>query len=255
MPDLAYKLEDLEIVGYADTLDEAVVPQVVPPIFHRKEGADEYLLPPFRLSGSQVERAVVGRKIDFESAVHRGQATPLERPLEARPDHELWIDQKLEPHYEPAKKARRSLGKIARQQIRQAHEALAAGLLDDALFHSQAALSADDGSLDAILIKAIVYSRRHQDNRVKALAEIAEAISPGIDLVGKVELSSESERSETPKERAVDEAYEPFSGRTSYVAELSGMTLGSVSDKEVDREMGGVPATSEDPPDEDTSGD
>lgn len=91
-------LVNLEVVGYVDKLNERLVPTPVPPAF-RVKGSDRMFMPPMRIRGWCVESHILGYRDDFDRAVRRGNATAIE-PIQACPNHVLWVDEKLEPRYE-----------------------------------------------------------------------------------------------------------------------------------------------------------
>ena len=47
---IPWNVEDLEIVGYADVLDETMLPSVVPPVFRIKAEPQRAFLPPYSLN-------------------------------------------------------------------------------------------------------------------------------------------------------------------------------------------------------------
>ncbi|MCP3959890.1 MAG: hypothetical protein GY719_18760 [bacterium] len=182
MVESSFELKNLEIIGYADSLSRSLVPQVVPPVFRLVDEPERILMPPFRIMGDRVTAAASGCEADFERAVKRGQATRFEVAVPARPAFRLWIDEALEPHYEDADKVSRALLQLAHKRARKAQEALAGGRLAEASRHAQAAIAADDGCLNAILVKALVHQLEGDHDSVEILTEIAELIVPGADL-------------------------------------------------------------------------
>ncbi len=183
MPETVHSLRDLEIVGYADTLSETFLPQLVAPIFRLRSHPETMLLPPFRLAEERLEDAVWADRAELDQALGRGQATLLPAVIEAKPDHDLWVDGDFAIHYAPAPQVRQTLRRLAQSSVRQAQDALARRDLEAAAQHAQAAICADDGCLNALLVKALVHRLEGQEQKVEMLADVAEAVAPGVDLI------------------------------------------------------------------------
>ncbi len=182
MAESSYKIEDLEVAGYADTLDESFVPALVPPIFRLRGDRNLVLLPPLEIDGDRVVEALPGGEADLERAVLQGQATRLKVPIDARSDHQLWIDEDLQPHYGITAEVLKGLRRLAKTRAREAQHAVTEGRLEDAERLAQAAVSADDGCLNAVLVKAIIETLRGNGVQVEILIDVAETIVPGADF-------------------------------------------------------------------------
>ena len=178
----SFRLSDLEIVGYADCLSEEFVPQVVPPIFRQRGTRDRIIMPPFLIEGEEVKKAAAVSASDLESAVLRGQATRLGTVIPARPGNRLWVDESFEPHYESSETVFERLHAIAQRRAREAQQALVDGRIERAVRLAQAAISADDGCLNAILVKALIHRIQGDQASVEILTDIGETIVPGADL-------------------------------------------------------------------------
>ncbi len=182
MAESSYRIEDLEVVGHADTLDESFVPALVPPIFRLRDDRDLVLLPPFEIDGERVAEALPGGEADLERAVLRGQATRLEVAIDALPEHQLWIDEEFRPHYGATTEVLDGLRRLAKARAREAQHAVAEGRLEDAERLAQSAISADDGCLNAILVKALIETLQGNEAQVEVLIDVAETIVPGADF-------------------------------------------------------------------------
>ncbi len=190
MAGLSIDLRALEVIGYADRLGKAFVPQRVPPIFRVKTNPDRLVLPPFRIENERVAYTVDGFQSDLDRAVRRRQATRLDESFAALPDHRLWIDESFAPHYEPASIVEETLRLLANKRVREAQTALAEGRLGKAERLAQAAISADDTCLNAILVKGLVHQLRGDHDSVEILGEIAGAIAPGTDFQSWIDFFS-----------------------------------------------------------------
>jgi hypothetical protein len=209
-------LSELEIIGYADCLSEEFVPQVVPPIFRPRGASDRVVMPPFLIEGYEVTDVEPGLASDFKSAILRGQATRLATVIAARPGYRLWVDESFEPHYEPSEAVSEKLRKIAQRKAREAQQALVEGQMEEAMHLAQAAISADDGCLNAILVKALAHRLEDDQASVEILSDIAETVAPGADLISWVDFFAA-----LVLEQAAREAYRSASSPASLIAEAA----------------------------------
>lgn len=175
-------LEALEVVGYADRLGRAFVPQVVPPIFRKKTAPHYLIMPPFQLEARQVTYSIETTPADLDRAERQGQATRLDVPFAALPEHQLWIDESFVAHYQPTPTVLQTLRQLAETRVREAQSAIAEGRLGKAERLAQAAISADDTCLNAILVKGLLHRLRGDHDSVEMLGEIARSIAPGTDF-------------------------------------------------------------------------
>ena len=126
MPPL-YSVDELEIVGYADVLDETVLPSVVPPVFRFKANPDRIFLPPYSFNAGYLCNATEVPAAELEELRDAEEVTLFEGVLPARNEFELWVDQSYWHHYQPFDEVRRELGGIADDAIDQAAAALREG--------------------------------------------------------------------------------------------------------------------------------
>jgi len=189
-------LLDLDIVGYADTLTPDLLPRVVAPIYRRRSQPDQFLLPPFRIEEGSVVGFVRSDGVDFEQAIAEGRATRIET-IPAIGDHQLWIDRDSLPRYEPRGNVAVYMRTLAKEEVRNAKEALKKGDYEEASRLAQVALAADERCLDALLVKAIVQRRLERQEEVEVLREIAEVVAPNIDFQSWVDLYAPSPASES----------------------------------------------------------
>ncbi len=183
-----YNLTDLEIVGYSDVLTDDLVPRIVPPIFRLRADPGRLVIPPFRLVDDHVEGGIEGDESDLDRFVGNEQATRIQQPIQARPKHHLWIDEHFKPQYEPDGKVIERLRTVAKQNIPLAWEAVHDRDFDAALQLAQTAIAADESSLDALLVKAVVDKLTGHDDRAAVLSDIAAVTYPGVSfdvLVGE----------------------------------------------------------------------
>jgi hypothetical protein len=151
--------EDLEIVGYADTLTTDLLPRLVAPIYRRRSKPGEFVIPPFAFEDGKVVGAAQSAEVDFERALADGQATQIKTPLPAKAGYQLWIDRNGAPQYAPAREVSVQLRHLASDHVRKAEEAFRKGSYEEASRLAQVAIAADERCLDALLVKAVVLKQ------------------------------------------------------------------------------------------------
>jgi len=166
-------LDSLDIAGYAESLDSTLVPHVVPPIYRLRDDPDKLLFPPFHLAGRQVIGAAVGTQAQMDQFVSEGRATRLDQPIAALADHELWIDQEMQPRYESFDVAKKTLRAIAEDKATQATRLLLQGDHQKAEEAANTALGADDRLIDPFVIKAAIALQRGEKEDAESLKQTA----------------------------------------------------------------------------------
>ncbi len=172
-------ITDLDIIGFGDTLNEEFVPSIVPPVYQIRH-SNLVIFPPFKLNGNQIGGSD-GSLYDFWREVERGEATKIDT-ISAQQDHELWIDAKFEPHYEPRRDAVIKLKNLSLEYIITARQGLATGNFGLALMCAQRALCADELSKDALLIKAFICKQKGDLTQVLGYKRIALVTNPEMDF-------------------------------------------------------------------------
>lgn len=170
---IPWSVDDLEIVGYADVLDEAMVPSVVPPVFRLKSDNQRIFLPPYSLNAGFLCNAAESSPSALEHLRDSGEVTLIDSPFDARRDFCLWIDQSLEHHYEPLGEAERKMSSIADEEIVHAEAALSRGDLQEAERVSGIAISADDRRVEPLAIKAALCRIRGDAAGERLMAKLA----------------------------------------------------------------------------------
>lgn len=102
-------LDKLHVVGYAEILNEDLLPAIVYPVYMLDDRA---ILPPYAESNGHLQRFELS-KLQFDPLVTRKRITGLSKTFAGKPDHLLWIDSEFRPHYEEATVARSRLNAIA----------------------------------------------------------------------------------------------------------------------------------------------
>jgi hypothetical protein len=153
---------DLEIVGYADVLNENMLPSAVPPVFRLRADPSRAFLPPYSFNANYVCNSTGVPDSELWQLSDSGEITLFEDAFPAQAGYELWVDQQFACHYEPAEEADRTFRRIADEAIRGAEEALRKGEYADAERLSGTAISADDNRVEPLALKAAI---RRLENR------------------------------------------------------------------------------------------
>ena len=167
-------LKQLEIVGYADVLDEGYWPTVVPPVFRNKRDKERVLAPPFHLHGDAVYGGIWDTWERWNELVARNEMTAFETLVQAKSDYELWIGPDGSPRYEPRRKARKQLQDLSNHYVEQAREALQERRFHDVERLTQQAINANDGQTDALAIAATAYKAQGNFNAFNLMEHLAE---------------------------------------------------------------------------------
>ena len=168
-----WNVDDLDIVGYGNVLNDDMLPSVVPPVFRLRSDATRALLPPYFFNAGFFCNATEVSQSELEDLRDSNEITLFDDIFAARAGFELWIDQAFQRHYQPRDEANRELSRIAAEAIENATDALHRGNLEEAERLSGVAISADDKRVEPLAIKAAI--RRAQGNSAgeRLMAELA----------------------------------------------------------------------------------
>ena len=168
-----WSVSDLEIVGYANVLNDDMLPSVVPPVFRLANNANRALLPPYSFNAGLVCNATEVSQSELEELRDADEITLFDDALAAIPGFELWIDQTSRRHYQSRDEANRELSRIAAEAIKSAEEARGRDDLEDAERLSGVAISADDTKLAPLAIKAAIRRKQGNSGGERLMAELA----------------------------------------------------------------------------------
>ena len=168
-----WRLDELEIVGYANVLKETMLPSVAPPVFRMRSDRRRVLLPPYSLNGGYVCNASEVAAPELEELRHAREITLFDEPFPARPDYELWVDQSFGYHYQPVEDVEKTLNRIAADSIESAKAALEEGNIQEAERLSGVAISADQRRIEALLIKAAIRRMQGDAAGERLMARLA----------------------------------------------------------------------------------
>jgi hypothetical protein len=168
-----WRVDELEIAGYAEVLKATMLPAVVPPVFRLKADPRRSLLPPYSFNGGFVCNAAEVAPRELEALKDAREITLFDDPFLAQPGYELWVDQSSQWHYEPRDQAEANLGRIAAASIGQAEAALKEGNFEEAERLAGVAISADDRRVEPLAIKAAIRRRQGNTTGESLMAELA----------------------------------------------------------------------------------
>ena len=174
MPE-AIPIDQLEVIGYADSLEPGMLPSIVPPVFRFRAQRDRALLPPYTLNSGFLYGASEVEYVRIQELYEADEIVLFENPFLAKAGFELWIDESTESRYETRSSARSSLQRLANQSIQLAKTAFENGNLAESERFCSSAIAADDKCLDAFVIKAAIR-RRENDSAGERL--MADLVSP-----------------------------------------------------------------------------
>ena len=166
-------IASLDVIGYATSLSEAMVPTIVTPVFRLRDDPETFLFPPFVIHCGQVCDGSMGSAEEFERFAARRKVTTIPDPFCAQRDHELWIDADMAPQYDPIDVADEKLGKISSDHINAAKLALKKGAVEEADQLAGVALCADDRLLEPLAIPAAASRHQGHTDDVELMALLA----------------------------------------------------------------------------------
>jgi hypothetical protein len=170
------QLDELDIIGYAEALDDGKGPAVVPPVFRDPQHPDQCFVPPFRIAENWLIDPQCLSLAEVKDLAADERITLLPGPsLPAQPGHRLWVDLEGQVHYEPAPEATRSLRKICNEHLNAATAALRQGEIDRADEEAGIALAADDTKLEPNALVAACHALRAEEKELLFMRESVEA--------------------------------------------------------------------------------
>jgi len=156
-------VDELEVIAYSSVSGQ-MVPTTVSPIF-RVKNTDSVLYP----EKIDEEGYVVGWFDPYERFLEhskRGCYTLIIPVFQAKKNHILWIDQKMNPCYEEIEIAEKHLKDIYEMNIGIAFEAIESGEYERAIYHSGLALCSDDRRAESKAIKYFCNGELGQRNSI-----------------------------------------------------------------------------------------
>lgn len=151
--DRIFPLDQLDIIGCKEVpVSQPAMPRLLSAIFAVRD-SDMVLFPPYTLGELEVVRPDVSTREEFEDLVACEKISSF-GPVPAISEHELWLNDSGEIHYDPNYVARSALARIFETRCGSAMRALKSRLFDEARVHSLVAYSANPRSLDPLRYRA-----------------------------------------------------------------------------------------------------
>ena len=166
------QIVDLEVIGYAEVLTKSLLPAIVPPVFALRSDPSVVLLPPYRINDGDLWNATSVSLSEAKSLAGAREITLCPRSIPAVVGFEMFVDQNFEVHYEPRYRVEDQLATIFGENIDLAKKALAQGNLQDAEYHANVALAADDRIVTPIVIKAAIRRRQRDASGERLMAKL-----------------------------------------------------------------------------------
>lgn len=175
-----WSLYDLDIIGFASTLETPVLPRILAPVFQTRENDTMVLMPPFSIVGDEVFKAAPVTLNEFDDLVRRGQVTRLEKPIPGGVGHDLWVSEKGIVAYELKSKVKEAFASIFEQHLLDAERALTSGDYDAAAEHAGVARAVNPTHIDPLVIRATAERLGDQLSRFTFTRHLAaDYLSPG----------------------------------------------------------------------------
>jgi hypothetical protein len=168
-----WRVDDLEIIGYASVLKPSMLPSVVPPVFRLRADPNKALVPPYSFNADFLCNPTEVTREELQGLSDAREVTLFDGVFPASAGSELWIDQSFRWHYDRREEAERKLRGIADVAIRQAEAALLSGDLARAESLSGTAISADGTRVEPLAIKAAIRRTRGDAGGERLMAELA----------------------------------------------------------------------------------
>ena len=166
------QIVDLEVIGYAEVLTKSLLPAIVPPVFALRSDPSVVLLPPYRINDGDLWNATSVSLSEAKSLAGAREITLNPRSIPAVVGYEMFVDQNFKVHYEPRYRVEDQLATIFVESIHLAKKALTLGDLQDAEYHANVALAADDRIVTPIVIKAAIRRRQRDASGERLMAKL-----------------------------------------------------------------------------------
>lgn len=168
-----WSLTNLDIIATNAALGkEPVAPRVIAPVF-RDRTTGTILLPPFSLIGDEVFNAHESNDAEYEEFVKREELTPLPKPVPAKTNHDLWVDENGDAHYEPKHVVKRKFESIFIMSMALAQQHFQSGDHAIAAKHAFRAGAVKPTNLEPLKLRAACELRQQQNQCFEFTCEIA----------------------------------------------------------------------------------
>ena len=87
-----WSVEELNIVGYANVLDQTMLPSVVPPIFSLRSDPNRHFLPPYSFNAGFLCNATEVQESEILGLRNDGEITLFSAVIPARTEFKRFVD-------------------------------------------------------------------------------------------------------------------------------------------------------------------
>jgi hypothetical protein len=171
-----FDLASLEIIGYASTVETPTLPRVLAPVFRVLDAPDLILFPPYSLQATEVLRAHLGNRAEFEEFIAKEKITPLDPPCQAKVQHDLWVSPEGSVTYAPKAEVKKAFANLYEKHLNLAEAKLAEKDFEAAARHAAVARSVDPGKLDPLIIRGVTEFALADTSYYEFTRELAEKI-------------------------------------------------------------------------------
>ncbi len=177
-----WSLIHLDIIATNAVLGkEPVAPRIIAPVFRdRTSGA--ILLPPFSLIGDELFNAHESNEADYRELVEREQLAPLEAPIPAKTNHDLWVNEQGEARYEPKNVVKKNFESIFSTNMEFARQRFQNGDYAIAAKHAFTAGAVNPSHIEPLKLRAACEDRLQQCQRFEFTCDIASRYLPHADF-------------------------------------------------------------------------
>ncbi len=158
---IPWRVEDLDIIGYADALDRTMLPSIVPPVFRVRSNPSLHLLPPYFFNAGCLYNAAEVEAQEIRELKNREAITVFDESFPAQVGFELYIDQEFQPQYKLRETVNSELLAIAIKYIAQAQAEFRNGSFAEADRLAGIAISADDRLVEPLVIMVAIHRAKH----------------------------------------------------------------------------------------------
>jgi hypothetical protein len=171
-----FTLTDLEIIGFACTLEAPALPRLLAPVFRNRVSPEVVLLPPFTLQNNEIWNLTQTNPAEFDALVAQRKLTPLSAPIPAKVNHDLWVNPEGSVAYESKAYVKRAFTRLFEKHLALAEQKLIAKDYEVARHHADIARAVNPSRVDPLVIRAAAERSLGQHSRFAFTRHIAEDI-------------------------------------------------------------------------------
>ena len=195
---IPWRVEDLDIIGFADALDQNMLPSIVPPVFRVRSKPNLHLLPPYFFNAGCLYNAAEVDEQEIRELTNDEEITIFKEPFPAQVGFDLFIDQAFQPQYKLREVVNSELRAIALKYISEAQAALRRGSFDEADRLAGIAISADDRLVEPLVIMAAIQRAKQDKGGEQLMASLVPSTVTENSFQELVDAMFESISSEKP---------------------------------------------------------